>query len=157
MRARGKPSGAVRPGRGAAVVTASLAVLCGAGPGWPQSAADLSGRLVLDGRTTDWRPAEAGFRLVGAHTDSPNLRLKPRPASPREGNLCLDVEVYGSPILATWTDRDLGVAGRVAVAVSARAGAAARIDAGDEPVALGVAERSFVFAEGLANALAELS
>ncbi len=61
-------------------------------------------------------PAESGFRLVGAHTDSPNLRLKPRPASVREGNLCLDVEVYGSPILATWTDRDLGVAGRVAVA-----------------------------------------
>jgi len=60
-------------------------------------------------------PAEAGFRLVGAHTDSPNLRLKPRPASARDVNLCLDVEVYGSPILATWTDRDLGLAGRVAV------------------------------------------
>lgn len=61
-------------------------------------------------------PAEAGLRLVGAHTDSPNLRLKPRPASARDTSLCLDVEVYGSPILATWTDRDLGVAGRVAVA-----------------------------------------
>lgn len=61
-------------------------------------------------------PAESGFRLVGAHTDSPNLRLKPRPASVRDASLCLDVEVYGSPILATWTDRDLGVAGRVAVA-----------------------------------------
>ena len=60
-------------------------------------------------------PGESGFRLVGAHTDSPNLRLKPKPASVREANLCLDVEVYGSPILATWTDRDLGVAGRVAV------------------------------------------
>lgn len=60
-------------------------------------------------------PCESGLRLVGAHTDSPNLRLKPRPASVRDANLCLDVEVYGSPILATWTDRDLGVAGRVAV------------------------------------------
>ena len=64
-------------------------------------------------------PSESGFRLVGAHTDSPNLRLKPRPASVRDANLCLDVEVYGSPILATWTDRDLGVAGRVAVRVRA--------------------------------------
>lgn len=60
-------------------------------------------------------PAIGGFRMAGAHTDSPNLRLKPRPASPREDAICLDVEVYGSPILATWTDRDLGVAGRVAL------------------------------------------
>ncbi len=64
-------------------------------------------------------PPESGFRLVGAHTDSPNLRLKPRPVSVRESNLCLDVEVYGSPILATWTDRDLGIAGRVAVRTGA--------------------------------------
>ena len=60
-------------------------------------------------------PAEAGFRLVGAHTDSPNLRLKPRPGLASVGHLLLDVEVYGSPILATWTDRDLSVAGRVTV------------------------------------------
>jgi aspartyl aminopeptidase len=58
-------------------------------------------------------PAEAGFRLVAAHTDSPGLRLKPRPAEGRHGHLLLDVEVYGSPILATWFDRDLSLAGRV--------------------------------------------
>ena len=60
-------------------------------------------------------PAETGFRIVGAHTDSPTLRLKPRPSKPSAGYLTLDVEVYGSPILATWTDRDLSIAGRVVV------------------------------------------
>jgi aspartyl aminopeptidase len=57
--------------------------------------------------------AEAGFRIVGAHTDSPGLRLKPRPASESEGLARLGVEVYGGPILATFADRDLGLAGRV--------------------------------------------
>ncbi len=58
-------------------------------------------------------PAQGGFRVVGAHTDSPNLRLKPRLARAREGYACLDVDVYGGVLLATWTDRDLGIAGRV--------------------------------------------
>ncbi len=58
-------------------------------------------------------PADAGFRLVGAHTDSPNLRLKPRPGLASAGHVLFDVEVYGSPILATWVDRDLSIAGRV--------------------------------------------
>jgi aspartyl aminopeptidase len=57
--------------------------------------------------------ADAGFRIVGAHTDSPGLRLKPRPASESEGLARLGVEVYGGPILATFADRDLGLAGRV--------------------------------------------
>jgi aspartyl aminopeptidase len=60
-------------------------------------------------------PAEGGFRLIGAHTDSPNLRLKPNPSSTREGYAMWGVEPYGGALLHTWTDRDLGLAGRVAV------------------------------------------
>jgi aspartyl aminopeptidase len=58
-------------------------------------------------------PAETGFVIAGAHTDSPGLRLKPHAAHLSEGLLRLGVEVYGGPILATFTDRDLGLAGRV--------------------------------------------
>jgi aspartyl aminopeptidase len=56
---------------------------------------------------------ETGFRLLGAHTDSPGLRLKPLPQLQGDGLLRLQVEIYGSPILATFTDRDLSLAGRV--------------------------------------------
>jgi aspartyl aminopeptidase len=57
--------------------------------------------------------AEAGFRIVGAHTDSPGLRLKPKAAMSGDGISRLAIEVYGGPILATFTDRDLSLAGRV--------------------------------------------
>lgn len=59
--------------------------------------------------------AECGYRIVGAHTDSPGLRLKPRAAHACEGHARLGVEVYGGPILATFADRDLSLAGRVNV------------------------------------------
>ena len=54
-----------------------------------------------------------GFKIIGAHTDSPGLRVKPKPAHNAEGMVRLGVEVYGGPILATFTDRDLSLAGRV--------------------------------------------
>lgn len=60
-------------------------------------------------------PAASGFRLLGAHTDSPNLRIKPRPDLDGEGYRRWGVEVYGGVILATWLDRDLGISGRVFV------------------------------------------
>lgn len=59
--------------------------------------------------------AEAGFRMVGAHTDSPGLRIKPKATQSNNGIAQLGVEVYGGPILATFTDRDLSLAGRVNV------------------------------------------
>jgi len=55
------------------------------------------------------------FRIIGAHTDSPNLRLKPQPEYQTEGYAQLGVEVYGGVLLNSWLDRDLGLAGRLLV------------------------------------------
>ncbi len=54
-----------------------------------------------------------GVRVIGAHTDSPGLHLKANPVYSKAGYLQFGVEVYGSPLLGTWTDRDLGLAGRI--------------------------------------------
>ncbi|MDH4146187.1 MAG: M18 family aminopeptidase [Acidimicrobiia bacterium] len=69
------------------------------------------------GTLVAWR-APAGFDrflVVGAHTDSPNLRVKPRPDHGKAGYRQLGVEVYGGALLNSWLDRDLGLCGRVAV------------------------------------------
>jgi aspartyl aminopeptidase len=58
-------------------------------------------------------PAAAGFRVIGAHTDSPNLRIKPRGDVQSCGYRQLAVEPYGGVLLHTWLDRDLSLAGRV--------------------------------------------
>jgi aspartyl aminopeptidase len=57
--------------------------------------------------------AKYGFRIIGAHTDSPGLRIKPNAVQTDRLINRLGVEVYGSPILASFADRDLGIAGRI--------------------------------------------
>jgi aspartyl aminopeptidase len=54
-----------------------------------------------------------GIRLVGAHTDSPCLMVKPQPDISKQGYFQLGVEVYGGALLNPWFDRDLSIAGRV--------------------------------------------
>ncbi|MDP1786735.1 M18 family aminopeptidase [Nitrosomonas sp.] len=58
-------------------------------------------------------PAESGFKIVGAHTDSPGFRIRPNAATASDGLARLGVEIYGGPILATFADRDLSLAGRI--------------------------------------------
>ncbi|MEU6877483.1 M18 family aminopeptidase [Streptomyces sp. NPDC046712] len=57
--------------------------------------------------------AHTPFRIVGAHTDSPNLRVKPEPDMGAQGWRQVAVEIYGGTLLNTWLDRDLGLAGRL--------------------------------------------
>ena len=59
--------------------------------------------------------ASRAFRVVGSHTDSPNLRVKPEPDSGGSGWRQIAVEVYGGTLYNTWLDRDLGLAGRLAL------------------------------------------
>lgn len=69
------------------------------------------GKTLVAWRQGTAHPAEAGFRLVGAHSDSPVLKLRPRPDMDARGLKYLTTEVYGGPLLNTWFDRDLKLAG----------------------------------------------
>jgi len=80
-----------------------------------------------------WRGAAApigAVHLVGAHADSPGLRVHPHPDQQVAGWQVLGVEIYGGALLNSWLDRDLGVAGRLVTAD----GTAVLVDTG-EPVA----------------------
>ena len=71
------------------------------------------GGALVAWRNPDGVDAEAPLRLIGAHTDSPNLRIKPRPDGGSAGWRQLAIEVYGGILNNTWLDRDLGLSGRV--------------------------------------------
>ena len=81
------------------------------------------------------RPAEGGFRVIGAHTDSPNLRVKPMGDYAKDGFVQLGVEVYGGCLTYTWLDRDLGLAGRVMFREKGDEGVHGRLVRIDRPLA----------------------
>lgn len=86
--------------------------------------ADEGGRyLVRGGSLIAWRQppggtSAGGFVIVGAHTDSPNLRVRTRPDVTSAGVAQIGMEIYGGVLLNSWLDRDLGLAGRVSIAGS---------------------------------------
>lgn len=71
------------------------------------------GSSIVAFTTGDADLAESGFHMVGAHTDSPCLKVKPQPEISRQNYIQLGVEVYGGVLLNPWFDRDLSIAGRV--------------------------------------------
>jgi aspartyl aminopeptidase len=84
-------------------------------PGGPGRWFVVRGGTLVAWAASDRHKPHDGFRIVGAHTDSPNLRIKPQPDVTRANALQLAIEVYGGALLASWLDRDLGLSGRVAI------------------------------------------
>ncbi|WP_151477191.1 M18 family aminopeptidase [Streptomyces albicerus] len=75
----------------------------------------LRGGAIVAWYVPEGAEPHTAFRIVGAHTDSPNLRVKPRPDSGAHGWRQVAVEIYGGPLLNSWLDRDLGLAGRLSL------------------------------------------
>lgn len=73
------------------------------------------GYLAIDGCIVAWKlgKPKGALRIIGAHTDSPNLRVLPQPDIQQLGWSQLAIEIYGGVLLNSWLDRDLGIAGRV--------------------------------------------
>ena len=88
---------------------------------WGGQIADTDAFVRRDGAIIAWRvgaevSSTSAVRVLGCHTDSPGLMLKPNPDFSTHGWAQAGVEVYGGPLLSTWFDRDLALAGRVVTA-----------------------------------------
>jgi aspartyl aminopeptidase len=122
---------------------ADLARFVSASPSSYHAAREVADRAVAAGfalldESSEWADVEAGsrvvivrdgavivaavpadatpttpFRIVGAHTDSPGFKLKPKPTTAAAGWLQAGVEIYGGPLLNSWLDRELELAGRI--------------------------------------------
>jgi len=91
---------------------------CDEGAAWPPLIGGSRGLVVRDGAVIAWRAgdgvdAASPVRVLGAHTDSPGFVMKPHPDFTAEGWAQAGVEIYGGPLLNSWLDRDLGIAGRI--------------------------------------------
>ncbi|WP_030543595.1 M18 family aminopeptidase [Streptomyces albus] len=73
----------------------------------------LRGGALIAWYVPDGAGPETPYRIIGAHTDSPNLRVKPVPDTGAHGWRQIAVEIYGGTLLNTWLDRDLGLSGRL--------------------------------------------
>lgn len=86
---------------------------------WAQSAATGKHFVVRDGAIIAWvggvGAKASGYRILGAHTDSPSLKVKPHSSLENFGWNQIGVEVYGGPLLNSWLDRELRLAGRLTV------------------------------------------
>ena len=87
---------------------------------WPSSHSAFF--VVRAGSLVAWKSADRGapFRIVGGHTDSPNLRVKQHPDRSIVGWQVVALEPYGGAWLNSWLDRDLGISGRLSVRAGAR-------------------------------------
>ncbi len=93
--------------------------------------------LVRGGSLVAWLQPEPGapidgFTVVGAHTDSPNLRVRTKPDVVSGGFAQVGMEIYGGVLLNSWLDRDLGLAGRVSI--SGPSGVETVLYADDDPI-----------------------
>ena len=96
------------------------------GDGWPSAASGESSSegkffTVRAGSLVAWQTTELSlpFRIIGAHTDSPNLRVKQHPDRYASGWQVVALQPYGGAWLNSWLDRDLGISGRLSVRTGA--------------------------------------